>query len=55
MIQFSRPPFAVKKAALRLHSDTLRVEELFEFHNYGQFMKFIRPGAVRVGLALCLY
>ncbi|MCC7373176.1 MAG: hypothetical protein IT581_00870 [Verrucomicrobiales bacterium] len=41
-------PFPATHATLKLHSDTLRVEELFEFDNYGHFSKFIQRGAVRV-------
>ncbi len=41
-------PFPATSAILRLRSDTLAVEETFEFHNYGHFMKFLRRGAVRV-------
>jgi glucosylceramidase len=41
-------PFPATTAILKLRSDTLQVEELFEFFNYGQFMKFIPRGAVRV-------
>jgi glucosylceramidase len=41
-------PFPATKAILRLQSDTLAVEEIFEFYSYGHFMKFIRRGAVRI-------
>jgi glucosylceramidase len=41
-------PFPATSAILKLHSDTLRVEELFEFFAYGQFMKFVARGAVRI-------
>jgi glucosylceramidase len=41
-------PFPATHATLKLHSNTLRVEELFEFHNYGHFSKFVKRGAVRV-------
>ncbi|MCC6233267.1 MAG: hypothetical protein IT580_11525 [Verrucomicrobiales bacterium] len=41
-------PFPATHAILKLHSDTLRVEPLFEYFAYGQFMKFIRRGAVRL-------
>jgi glucosylceramidase len=41
-------PFPATSAILKLHTDTLRVEELFEFYSYGQFMKFIPRGAVRI-------
>lgn len=44
-------PFPATKAILKLHSDTRRVEELFEFYSYGHFMKFIQRGAVRIGSA----
>jgi glucosylceramidase len=44
-------PFPASHAAIRLDSKSLREEYLFEFYNYGQFMKFIRPGAVRLGTA----
>jgi O-glycosyl hydrolase len=42
-------PFPATRAILKLHSDTGRVEELFEYHNYGHFMKRVRRGAVRIG------
>ena len=42
-------PFPATRAILKLHSDTSRVEELFEYHNYGHFMKQVRRGAVRLG------
>jgi len=41
-------PFPATTAILRLHSDTLRVEELFEFYCYGHFTKFIARGAARI-------
>jgi glucosylceramidase len=41
-------PFPANTAILKLHSDTLQVEELFEFYGYGHFMKFIARGAVRI-------
>ncbi len=41
-------PFPATKAILRLDSATGRVEPLFEYYNYGHFMKFIRRGAVRI-------
>lgn len=41
-------PFPATIAAQRLHSGSLEVEELFEFYNYGHFMKFIQRGAVRI-------
>jgi len=41
-------PFPATTAILRLHSDTLRIEELFEYYMYGHFMKFIPRGAVRI-------
>ena len=41
-------PFPATSAILKLHSDTLRVEELFEFFAYGHFMKFVARGAVRI-------
>ena len=41
-------PFPASRAILRLHTDTLRVEELFEYYSYGQFMKFVARGAVRI-------
>lgn len=41
-------PFPATKAILRLHSDTLQMEELFEYYCYGQFMKFLPRGAVRM-------
>ncbi len=42
-------PFPATKAILKLHSDTGRVEPLFEYHNYGHFMRAVKRGAVRVG------
>jgi len=44
-------PFPATHAILKLHSDTLRMEELFEFYSYGHFMKFIRRGAVQIGVS----
>jgi O-glycosyl hydrolase len=41
-------PFPATTAILRLHSDTLRIEELFEYYMFGHFMKFIPRGAVRI-------
>jgi len=41
-------PFPASHAILKLHSDTLKMEELFEFSQYGHFMKFIPRGAVRI-------
>jgi len=41
-------PFPATSAILKLHTSTLRVEELFEFYSYAQFMKFIPRGAVRI-------
>ena len=42
-------PFPATRAILKLNSDTLQVEELFEYHNYGHFMKHVQRGAVRIG------
>jgi glucosylceramidase len=42
-------PFPATRAILKLHSDSGRVEELFEYHNYGHFMKYVQRGAVRIG------
>lgn len=42
-------PFPSKIAMRRLHSDTLAMEDLFEYFNYGHFMKFVQRGAVRIG------
>lgn len=41
-------PFPATSAILKLHSDTLRIEELFEFYSYAHFMKFVARGAVRI-------
>lgn len=41
-------PFPATTAILRLRSDTLKIEELFEYYMYGQFMKFIPRGAARI-------
>ena len=41
-------PFPATHAILKLHSDTLQMEELFEYSMYGHFMKFIHRGAVRM-------
>jgi O-glycosyl hydrolase len=41
-------PFPATSAILKLHSDTLQVEELFEFYSYAHFMKFVPRGAVRI-------
>ncbi len=41
-------PFPATTAILKLQSDGLKVEELFEFYQYGHFMKFIQRGAVRI-------
>ncbi|MBL9137753.1 MAG: hypothetical protein JNK85_17910 [Verrucomicrobiales bacterium] len=41
-------PFPATHAALKLHSNTLQVEELFEFYNYGHFSKHVQRGAVRL-------
>ena len=41
-------PFPATTAILKLHSDTLRIEELFEFYSYAHFMKFVARGAVRI-------
>lgn len=42
-------PFPATRAILRLQSDTLRVEEIFEYHQYGHFMKLVPVGSVRIG------
>jgi O-glycosyl hydrolase len=42
-------PFPSKIALSRLNSDTLRLENFFEYYNYGHFMKFVARGAVRIG------
>ena len=42
-------PFPATHAILKLRSDTLRIEPLFEYYSYGHFMKFIQPGAVLIG------
>lgn len=41
-------PFPATHAILKLHSDTLRIEELLEYYAYGHFMKFVRVGAHRI-------
>jgi len=41
-------PFPATSAILKLHSDTLRIEELFEFYSYAHFMKFVARGARRI-------
>jgi glucosylceramidase len=41
-------PFPATKAILRYNSQTGRAEEIFEYFNYGHFMKFIRRGAIRM-------
>ncbi|MSU59442.1 MAG: hypothetical protein EXS35_14935 [Pedosphaera sp.] len=41
-------PFAAKYATVALNSHTLKPEYLLDYHVYGQFMKFIPRGAVRV-------
>jgi len=37
-----------------LNSDTLELDYRFDYYMYGQFMKFIRPGAVRIDSTLPL-
>lgn len=41
-------PFPATHAILKLYPDSGRVEELFEYYAYGQFMKFVPRGAVRL-------
>jgi glucosylceramidase len=41
-------PFAAKFATVALNTKTLKPEYLLNYHVYGQFMKFIPRGAVRV-------
>ena len=41
-------PFAASHATVALNTKTLRPEYLLDYHLYGQFMKFIPRGAVRV-------
>jgi len=41
-------PFAAKYATVALNSKTLQPEYLLDYYVYGQFMKFIPRGAVRV-------
>ena len=41
-------PFAAKYATVALNTKTLKPEYLLDYHIYGQFMKFIPCGAVRV-------
>lgn len=42
-------PFPSKIAMRRMHSDTKEMESLFEYYNYGHFMKFVQRGATRIG------
>ena len=42
-------PFEAKYAAVALNTKTLKPEYLLGYYIYGQFMKFIPRGAVRVG------
>jgi glucosylceramidase len=41
-------PFAAKYATVALNTKTLKPDYLLDYHVYGQFMKFIPRGAVRV-------
>ena len=41
-------PFAASHATVGLNTQTLKPEYLLDYHIYGQFMKFIPRGAVRV-------
>lgn len=41
-------PHDCSPTSIVLNSETLELEYRFDYYVYGQFMKFIRPGAVRV-------
>ncbi len=41
-------PHDCSPTCIVLHSEALKVEYRFDYYMYGQFMGFIRPGAVRV-------
>lgn len=41
-------PFPATHAIVKLNSKTLQVERLLEYYVYGQFMKFVQRGAVRI-------
>ncbi len=42
-------PFPATRAILALDSKTRKASYLYEYYQYGQFMKFISRGAVRIG------
>lgn len=42
-------PFPATHAILKLDSESLKIEELFEYHAYGQFMKFLPRNSLRIG------
>ena len=46
--QPNRGPFPATYAIVKLDSKTRKPEYLFEYYAYGQFMKFIQRGAVRI-------
>jgi O-glycosyl hydrolase len=41
-------PHDCSPTCIVLNSDSLKLDYRFDYYMYGQFMKFIRPGAVRV-------
>ena len=41
-------PFTVDEPAITVDADTLAVTYSFEYYMYGQFMKFIQRGGVRI-------
>lgn len=41
-------PFEAKFATVALKTATLETELLLQYHVYGQFMKFVEPGSVRI-------
>ena len=45
-------PHGCAPTCIVLNSDTLALDYRFDYYMYGQFMKFIRPGAVRIDSTL---